>query len=375
MSWGAHQFEIYAVQAHLPRRMRGRVSFFGVWLGDFTPDFLSKFWVYGVTIGGTRYGAGLPHQWHRGWPGMGVTHTLFFGLLVSGGLWLWRRKRALTVGYALGFAAHALTDVNDSVGTMLLFPFSTLNWTTETWSYAATVSRASTSTPPPLQQPGPGHGPAVAGRGAPVVAGADPGLLANPDRAAQPPRLGPARAAHARARAAGPLPRHVLLRRLPGGVVRGRSSTASVASATRWTCRGRARGGSTRGRSPTCHRRSSYRWSGCCSRSSTARPAACGNRWAPPRRRPVAGSGNACVWRACRRRRSRSARWPWRPPHSAPRFADCWPHSGSLALPIRRLAGPGPRRSSGSSTSTPPPSSVGPPRSWVSHERAQGSRI
>jgi hypothetical protein len=140
MSWGAHQFEIYAVQAHLPRRMRGRVSFFGVWLGDFTPDFLSKFWVYGVTIGGTRYGAGLPHQWHRGWPGMGVTHTLFFGLLVSGGLWLWRRKRALTVGYALGFAAHALTDVNDSVGTMLLFPFSTLNWTTETWSYAATVS-------------------------------------------------------------------------------------------------------------------------------------------------------------------------------------------------------------------------------------------
>ena len=31
-----------------------------------------------------------------------------------------------------------LTDVNDSVGTMLLFPFSTLNWTIETWAYAAT---------------------------------------------------------------------------------------------------------------------------------------------------------------------------------------------------------------------------------------------
>jgi hypothetical protein len=30
MSWGAHQFEIYAVQAQLPRRMRGRVSFIGV---------------------------------------------------------------------------------------------------------------------------------------------------------------------------------------------------------------------------------------------------------------------------------------------------------------------------------------------------------
>ena len=140
MSWGAHQFEIYAIQAHLPRRMRGRISFFGVWLGDFTPDFLAKFWVYGVTIGSTHYGAHVPHRWHRGWPGVGFTHTLSFGLLVAGGLWLWRRRRALTVGYALGFAAHALTDVNDSVGTMLLFPFSTLNWTTQAWSYAATVS-------------------------------------------------------------------------------------------------------------------------------------------------------------------------------------------------------------------------------------------
>ncbi len=140
MSWGAHQFEIYAVQAHLPRKMRGKVSFFGIWLGDFTPDFLSKFWVYGITIGGKHYGSTVPHRWHRGWPGMGVTHTVFLGLLVGGLLWLWKRNRALSVGYVLGFAAHALTDVNDSVGTMLLFPFSTLNWTVETWSYAATIS-------------------------------------------------------------------------------------------------------------------------------------------------------------------------------------------------------------------------------------------
>ena len=37
MSWAAHQFEIYAVQAHLPKKMRGKVSFFGIFLGDFTP--------------------------------------------------------------------------------------------------------------------------------------------------------------------------------------------------------------------------------------------------------------------------------------------------------------------------------------------------
>ena len=140
MSWAAHQFEIYAVQAHLPKKMKGKVSFWGIWLGDFTPDFLSKFWVYGITIGGHHYGADSPHRWHRGWPGMGFTHTLFLGVLIGAGLWAWKRSRALTVGYILGFAAHALTDVNDSVGTMLLFPFSTLNWTVETWAYAATKS-------------------------------------------------------------------------------------------------------------------------------------------------------------------------------------------------------------------------------------------
>ena len=139
MSWAAHQFEVYAVQAHLPKKMRGKVSFWGIWLGDFMPDFLSKFWVYGVTIGGKHYGSSVPHRWHRGWPGMGFTHTLFLGIVLCGALWLWRRNRALTVGFLLGFAAHALTDVNDSVGTMLLFPFSTLNWTLETWAYAATT--------------------------------------------------------------------------------------------------------------------------------------------------------------------------------------------------------------------------------------------
>jgi hypothetical protein len=139
VSWGAHQFEIYAVQAHLPKKMRGKVSFFGIWLGDFTPDFLSKFWVYGITINGVHYGADVPHQWHRGWPGMGFTHTMFLGVVVAGALWAWRRNRALTIGYLLGFAAHALTDVNDSVGTMVLFPISTLNFTLQTWSYAATV--------------------------------------------------------------------------------------------------------------------------------------------------------------------------------------------------------------------------------------------
>jgi hypothetical protein len=138
VSWAAHQFEIYAVQAHLPQKMRGKVSYWGIFFGDFTPDFLSKFWVYGITINGTRYGASIPEKWHRGWPGMGWTHTVFAGLVFTLLIWLWRRNRAFTIGYLLGFAAHALTDINDSVGTMLLFPFTTLNWSIQTWAYAAT---------------------------------------------------------------------------------------------------------------------------------------------------------------------------------------------------------------------------------------------
>jgi|GEM_PF-356293 len=140
MSWAAHQFELYAVQAHLPKKMKGKVSFFGIFLGDFAPDFFAKFWVYGITINGKRYGASIPEKWHRGFPGMGFTHTVFFGIVLALLLWLWKRNRALTVGFMLGIAAHAITDVNDSVGTMLLFPFTTLNWSMQTWAYAATKS-------------------------------------------------------------------------------------------------------------------------------------------------------------------------------------------------------------------------------------------
>jgi len=138
MSWAAHQFEVYAIQAHLPKKMVGKVSFFGIFLGDFTPDFLSKFWVYGFTINGRHYGASDPAQWHRGFPGMGITHTVFLGLVFATALWVWKRNRAFTVGFVLGYAAHALTDVNDSVGTVLFFPFAWINWTVKTWAYAAT---------------------------------------------------------------------------------------------------------------------------------------------------------------------------------------------------------------------------------------------
>jgi membrane-bound metal-dependent hydrolase YbcI (DUF457 family) len=143
MSWAAHQFETYAIQAHLPKRWLGRVSYLAIVAGDQTPDFIAKFWVYGVTVRGHHYGAKVPYKFHRGWPGAGFSHSLFLGgVLVA--LWLlctrskpWSKPWA--VGYLLGFASHCLTDINDSVGTMLLFPFRTWNFSIGTWAYAATV--------------------------------------------------------------------------------------------------------------------------------------------------------------------------------------------------------------------------------------------
>ena len=51
---------------------------------------------------------------------------------------MWRHNRGFAIGFLLGYAAHALTDINDSVGVMLLFPW-VVNWTSQTWAYAATI--------------------------------------------------------------------------------------------------------------------------------------------------------------------------------------------------------------------------------------------
>ncbi|MEO5678633.1 MAG: metal-dependent hydrolase [Acidimicrobiales bacterium] len=143
MSWGAHQFETYAIQAHLPKRWQLKVSYLAIVIGDQLPDFIAKFWVYGFNLNGRHYGAKVPQQFHRGWPGAGWSHSLVLGFIVVA-LWLWRTKdrpwsRAWAAGFILGFGAHCVTDINDSVGTMLLFPFSTANFSIGTWAYAATV--------------------------------------------------------------------------------------------------------------------------------------------------------------------------------------------------------------------------------------------
>ena len=185
------------------------------------------------------------------------------------GIWAWKHNRAWTIGFLLGFAAHVLTDVNDSIGTMLLFPFSTLNWSLHTWAYAATVK-------------GGKYLDAAAYYSSLgfmmdlfwffVVLGSWQVLTREFWRTKVVPRRS-ARVVVARpvVRRAGPardLPQRVLLRRVPHDRVddlgasswRDPSSTASSTTATRSTSRGPDRGGSSASRCRTSRRGSCSRW-------------------------------------------------------------------------------------------------------------------
>ncbi|MGQ0625124.1 MAG: metal-dependent hydrolase [Sporichthyaceae bacterium] len=143
MSWSAHQFEAYILQRHLGERIS--ISYLAIVAGDMLPDFAVKIWVYGFNIGGTHYGASDPANFHRGWPGSGFTHSMLFGVLMALVVWWLGRGKAWQVpwstGIVIGQWAHVLTDINDTKGTMLLFPFTTHNFSLGTWAYGAQVGK------------------------------------------------------------------------------------------------------------------------------------------------------------------------------------------------------------------------------------------
>ncbi|HZN15907.1 MAG TPA: metal-dependent hydrolase [Acidimicrobiales bacterium] len=138
MSWAAHELESYFLQKHI----KAKVSYLAVLLGCLLPDFFTKLPVYGLHIGNLTYlKASFPAKYHRGWPGVGFTHSLAFGVVVAIVV-LWRTKnRAWALGLMIGVFAHVLTDTFDSVGTMLFFPFTTQHYSTDMWAYAAQQGR------------------------------------------------------------------------------------------------------------------------------------------------------------------------------------------------------------------------------------------
>lgn len=138
MSWAAHELESYVIGDHV----KAKISYLAVLIGCLAPDMLTKLPVYGLNLGPIVLDpATEPWAYHRGWPGVGPTHSLLFGVLI-GVLVLWTtRNRGWALGLMIGQWAHALTDVGDSVGTMLFFPFTTQHYTVGAWAYAAQAGK------------------------------------------------------------------------------------------------------------------------------------------------------------------------------------------------------------------------------------------
>lgn len=137
MSWAAHDLEPYVIQKHMGRK----VAFMPLLFGSYAPDMFTKWFVYGIGISGWHIKAADPARFHRGWPGVGFTHSLIFGLLLSliiYGIW---RKPIIAYSFLIGQFAHALTDTGDTVGTMLFFPFTTHLFSVGAWAYAGQLGR------------------------------------------------------------------------------------------------------------------------------------------------------------------------------------------------------------------------------------------
>ena len=137
MSWAAHDLEPYVIQKHMGKR----VAFLPLLIGSYSPDLLSKWFVYGVGLAGWELKADNPAQFHRGWPGVGFTHSLMFGVLVGLLLYAIFRNKVVAYSFVIGQWAHAFTDMGDTVGTMLFFPFTDHLFAVGAWAYAGQTGR------------------------------------------------------------------------------------------------------------------------------------------------------------------------------------------------------------------------------------------
>ena len=137
MSWAAHDLEPYVIQKHMGKK----VAFVPLLIGSYSPDLLSKWFVYGVGLAGWELKADNPAQFHRGWPGVGFTHSLTFGVLVGLLLYAVFRNKVVAYSFVIGHWAHAFTDMGDTVGTMLFFPFTDHLFAVGAWAYAGQTGR------------------------------------------------------------------------------------------------------------------------------------------------------------------------------------------------------------------------------------------
>lgn len=124
MSWAAHEFENYLLQ----HKVGARASFLALVVGTQAPDLFTKYFVYKSDD---------PAAFHRGWPGIGFTHSLIFGVVLAAVVLAVTRSRAWALGILIGQWAHVATDIADTAGVMPFFPFSTEPVTISMWKHAA----------------------------------------------------------------------------------------------------------------------------------------------------------------------------------------------------------------------------------------------
>jgi hypothetical protein len=137
VSWAAHDVEPYVIQRHFGVK----VAFVPLLVGSYSPDILSKWFVYGINVLGVEFKADNPVQFHRGWPGVGFTHSLGYGLLIALLILVLTRSRIWAYSFLIGHWAHALTDAGDTIGTMLFFPLTTETFGIGAWAYAGQYGR------------------------------------------------------------------------------------------------------------------------------------------------------------------------------------------------------------------------------------------
>jgi hypothetical protein len=109
-------------------------------IGSYSPDMMSKWFVYGIHIGHLKLKASDPTTFHRGWPGVGFTHSLLYGVVVAFILWRLLGSKTWALSFLIGQWAHAITDTGDTVGTMLFFPW-TIHIHFNAWAYAGQTGR------------------------------------------------------------------------------------------------------------------------------------------------------------------------------------------------------------------------------------------
>jgi membrane-bound metal-dependent hydrolase YbcI (DUF457 family) len=128
VSWAAHEFENYFLQ----HKVGIRASFLGIVVGTLAPDLFTKSLVYASSN---------PAKFHRGWPGVGFTHSFIFGFAFAVVVLALTRSRSWAVGILIGQWAHVLTDIADSAGVMPFFPFSIESVSIGMWKHAAAEGR------------------------------------------------------------------------------------------------------------------------------------------------------------------------------------------------------------------------------------------